>query len=272
MTECRQIESLLPLFVDGEADDHQVRQVEAHLALCATCRDSVPVERAARAILRAHRAALIADAPPGLRTRILAGLREADAHLHAARFGGRAPGRPRLGWLGRATAAAGAAAVVIVGLTLAEFIPVRSSVLFAAQVAVDHVRCLFLGASTIPADGARAMEREIHEHYGWTVRVPASDADTGVALVGARRCPWGVGPHAHLLYRVDGHTMSLYITPGVEQADAAMSMLGHMERVWSSEGRTYAMVARGVPTARMDRIEAYFRSSTAPVTTPNPGP
>jgi len=137
---------------------------------------------------------------------------------------------------------------------------------------VDHVRCFFVGASTLAADGARAMEAEIRAHYGWDVTVPASNSDLGVQLLGARRCPFGYGPHAHLLYDVNGRTMSLYITPGVEREAVAMSVLGHIERVWSAGGRTYAMVARGLTEADLNRIETYFRQSTAPVTSPVPSP
>ncbi len=261
MTECRQIESLLPLFVDGEADAGEVRLVEQHLAQCPVCRDAVASERAGRDVIRAHRAALLEAAPPGLRTRVLAVGRDVLT-----------PVRPRLGWLGRATAAGLAAVIVLVMLMLAELVPVSSNVLFAAQVAVDHVRCFFVGASTLEADGARAMEREIHTHYGWEVMVPASNPNLGVRLIGARRCPFGYGPHAHLLYNVGGRTMSLYITPGIEREAAAMSVLGHVERVWSSGGRTYAMVARGVSDADLSRVEAYFRAATTPVTAAPPTP
>jgi hypothetical protein len=174
--------------------------------------------------------------------------------------------------LGRATAAALAAILVIAVLTLAELVPASSNVLFAAQVAVDHVRCLFVGASTFRASGAREMEQEIRTHYGWTVTVPASDPTVGVRLLGVRRCPWGYGPHAHLLYDVAGRTMSFYVTPGLEHASAVMDVLGHVERVWSSDGRTYAMVSRGIPASDLDRVESYFRAATKPVTAPAPTP
>lgn len=267
MTECRQIESLLPLFVDGDTTAEQAHLVESHLATCAACRAAVASERAGRDVIRAHRAALREVAPPGLRTRLAALGREAAAPRHGY-------GRPAtsLGWLGRATAAGLAAALVLVVLTLAEFVPVASNVLFAAQVAVDHMRCFFLGASTLEADGAREMEREITTHYGWTVVVPASSAEAGVRLLGARRCPFGYGPHAHLLYDVNGRTLSLYITPGMEREAAALDVLGHAERVWSSQGRTYAIVARGLSDADLARVEGYFRRETAPVTAPTATP
>lgn len=261
MTDCSQIESLLPLFVDGEADAAQARTVEDHLSACPACRDSVASEHAGREMLRTHRMALIETAPPGLRTRIAALERDSRTPdslpaVVAAKAG--------LGWLGRATAATVAAMLVLIVLTLAELVPAPSNVLFAAQVAVDHVRCLFVGASTFRASGAREMEQEIRTHYGWTVTVPASNPDAHVRLLGVRRCPWGYGPHAHLLYDVAGQPMSFYITPGVEREAAAMDVLGHVERLWSGDGRTYAMVSRGIAAADLDRVEAYFRAATAP--------
>jgi anti-sigma factor RsiW len=245
LRECSQIESLLPLFVDGSADAHQIKVVETHLAHCPACRDGVPVERAARAILRAHRTALMA---------------QEAGRGHAA---GSEPGRP-LGWMGRLTAAGLAAGLVLGAATIVELMPVKSNVVFAAQAAVDHVRCLLLAAPLTHADGAVEMEREIARQYGWSVRVPASEP--GVTLLGVRRCPWGIGPHAHLMYGVGDRTVSLFITPGVERETAELSLFGHVERVWASGGQTYALVARGVPVAELDRLAAYFRRATDPVT------
>src|SRR5262249_12574315 len=153
---CSQIESLLPLFVDGEADAAQVRTVEAHLSSCAACREAVASERAGKALLHANRASLKEIAPPGLRTRVVALDREARRGHET-----RAAAAPRLGWLGRATAALVAAVLVFVVFTAAELVPTSSNVLFAAQVAVDHVRCLFVGPSTFHANGARELEQEI---------------------------------------------------------------------------------------------------------------
>ena len=127
MTDCRRIESLLPPYVDGVTSPEATATIEAHLATCTLCRAEVAAERGMRMILRARADELHTPAPPGLRTRIAASLTP--------------PIASSLGWRGRLTAFGAAAVVIIVTVTALEFVPLQSNVLFAAQLAIDHVRC-----------------------------------------------------------------------------------------------------------------------------------
>ena len=220
MTECRQIESLLPPYVDGEASASGVAQVEAHLASCDACARSVQAQRTLRTVLRARAAQLTGQAPPGLATRITARLRPQPA--------------PSLGWAGRLSAF-GAAAVLLLALVIgSEFMSPRSGVLFAAQLAIDHVRCFVLAWGTLEGGGAVAVQQEYADRYGWTVPVPDSNADLDLALVGARRCPFSLGDHAHLRYRSGAHNVSLYVTLGERSsgraAACARSRRAHLVR------------------------------------------
>jgi anti-sigma factor RsiW len=196
MTECRQIESLLPPYVDGDAPSDVVARVESHLATCGTCRDYVAAERFARRVVRARASQLTTAAPPGLRTRLAASLRPEPT--------------PKLGWVGRLTAFGAAAAVILALVIGFEFLSPRSSALFAAQLAIDHVRCFVVGlGGTEATDDNQEVQRAFAERYGWQVDVPASSPSLGLKLVGARRCPFGVGNHAHLMYRSGDHEVSL---------------------------------------------------------------
>lgn len=248
--DCRQIESSLPPFLDGETDAEVSRQVQAHLESCAACAEAAAAGRIARDLLRGRAEALREPAPFGLRTRL-------EAQLRAGR---NAP--PNLGWAARLAAAAAAAAVVIVCLIGLEFVPMPSAALYAAQVAIDHVRCLYLSAGAVEARAGVSIEAAVRETYGWQVRLPPTSAEHGVTMIGVRRCPVGLGPHAHVQYMVDGRPVSLYITPGRERGEHHLETLGHVERLWSGHDRTYALVARGLTPASLDRLEAYFRAST----------
>ena len=244
MMDCRRIESLLPPYVDGVASPEDAAEVEAHLTTCTLCRAEVAAERGVRMILRARAGELFTPAPPGLRTRIAAMLRP--------------PAASSLGWRGRLTAFAAAAAVMLMTVTAFEFVTPRSNVLFAAQLAIDHVRCFVaeLG-STAPAD-ADNLQQEFAQHYGWVVNVPPSDPEAGITLIAARRCPFWLGEYAHMLYRTGEREVSLYVTRGQERPREEHSVLGHVERIWTVKGNAYVLVARGVPAGDLDRIAAYL--------------
>jgi len=93
--------------------------------------------------------------------------------------------------------------------------------------------------------------------------VPPSDAAAGVTLVAARRCPFWLGPHAHLLYRTGVHDVSLYVTPGGHRDRGDLRVLGHAERLWTAGGNSYAVVAGDLPAADLQRIAAYLERETS---------
>jgi anti-sigma factor RsiW len=246
---CRQIESSLPPFLDGDVDDTVARQVEMHLAECASCAEQARAGRVARDLLRARAAHLKETAPLGFRTRLEARLREEASPLD------------RLGWPGRVSVMAAAAALVIVTVGSLEFVPMPSAVLYAAQLAIDHVRCLYFEPGTIAPVAGTNIDEAVQAQHGWQVHVPPTSTSDDVTLLGVRRCPFTLGPHAHVLYRVAGRDVSLYITPGGERGEEEVHALGHVERIWSARGRSYGLVARGLAPPDLDRVESYFRAS-----------
>ncbi len=73
----------------------------------------------------------------------------------------------------------------------------------------------------------RRVADYLRERYGFAARVPASDANMGLRLVGARRCITGEGTNAHMLYTWQGQAVSLYMLPGVGHTRPAHDVLGH---------------------------------------------
>ena len=246
--ECRRIESLLPPYVDGEASAHQTAEVEQHLAECPACRAAVAAQRTARVVLQARGRAIAPPLPLGLRTRLNATL------------------QPRvstsLGWRGRLSAFAAAAALLVVIVGALELVTPHSNVLYAAQLAIDHVRCFVVEmAATDTADPA-VLERQYAEGYGWNVRLPASNEALGLRLVAARRCPFWVGRHAHVLYRVGDHELLLYIKHGNTRPNDQLHVLGHTENICQAGGNSYAVIARGIRDAELTQITAYLQRET----------
>ena len=115
----------------------------------------------------------------------------------------------------------------------------RSDALLAAQLTADHSKCFKLFG---PPDGTAAdalnIERMLFEQYGWKIHVPSSSADDDVQLIGARRCLYGDGLVPHVMYRVHGQDVSLFVLPGsgTRKADDLVT-LGHRSQIWSGMGR-----------------------------------
>lgn len=245
---CQQIESLLPPFVDGSATPEDARRVSIHVATCEDCRRVAEAQRIARTVLRARASHLSPIAPPGLRTRLTAVTES------------RKP-QESLGWQGRLSAIGAAVLVVlVVGALLLPVLTGRSTVLLAAQLALDHLKCFVIDGDAVSAPITSAQAEEtLRTLYGWNMRVPAPVASDGLQLVAVRRCLYGDGYAAHLLYRMDGDPVSLFIMPGLARPAADAGVFGHTEIVWSGGDNTYMLVAGAGKSDRLQRVASHFR-------------
>ena len=253
-SDCRLTAERLASYVDGLLAPGDLAAVEGHLAACQPCRAAALHERAARTVLRDRAVTLRQEPlPPGLRSRC-----EALAREHARPAAG--------GWATRAAFALRASApraasalraaaprllpvsltailIVFTSTALISLATQRSDTLLAAQLTADHAKCfkLFGGEGSATADAAR-LEQMLADRYGWDVHVPPSSAAAGVELVGARRCLYADGRIPHVMYRVNGRNVSLYMLEGVERRDADVTSFGHRSRIWSRGATTYVLV------------------------------
>jgi anti-sigma factor RsiW len=247
---CHEVEDNLAAYVDGLAP--RAAQIAAHLATCADCRASVHAQRVARTMLRARAGALATLAPLGLRTRLIASRPQA---LN--------PSSPQnIGWTGRLTAFAAAAMVVLtLGAIVLPVATVRSTALLAAQLALDHLKCFTIDGD---ADGQpiekAAAEATLQHDFDLSVTVPASLPAERIELMAVRRCLYGDGRAAHLMYRVGGEPVSLFVLPGLARPAQELSLFGHDEVVWTQGDRTYMLVARAGLDGGLDRVASYLRT------------
>lgn len=235
MTDCRRTVDRLAAYADRELPAAEQAEVEQHIVRCPPCRAAATAERGGRTILRERAETLRCETlPPGLRSRC-----EALARLHARK------GTPLRRWsAGLVPALLTAALVLVTVLVLFSLSTHRSNTLLAAQLTVDHAKCfrLFAGPGSAEADAAR-VEQMLEDSYGWDVHVPPSSSAAGVQLIGARRCLYADGAIPHVMYRVNGADVSLYVLDGVTRSDADVTTLGHASRVWSRGDTTYVLVA-----------------------------
>jgi len=247
--DCKQIEGSLPAVADGGASPEQQITVTRHLESCAACRHALQAQTTARAVLQARAAHVSVTAPPGLRTRILATARAERPEAASV-----------LSWRGRLTAFAAAAVLMLtLGAALLPIVTERSTVVLAAQMALDHLKCFMIdGDGDGPAISKADAEATIVREYGWRASVPASAE--GVELLAVRHCLYGDGMAAHLLYRVQGQPVSLFIMPGLVRPPAELSVLGHDELVWTQGDRTYMLVSAAGTRAGLTRVASYLRN------------
>ena len=245
---CEEVRPLLAPWVDGEIGPDDRAQVDGHLEACSACATEAARDRTARAVLQQHRAKLLADtAPAALRAKVMS---EAAAARRAPTLSG---------WRRVPISVAATLALAFTGLTL-HVATGRSTTLLAAQLAVDHVKC-HLTESEHGAVDALGVQHRLAERYGFHAHVPPSSPSERLRLIGARRCLTGEGTNAHILYRVDGHAVSLYLVPNDARKEASLHVLGRDAVVWSRDNGTYVLVAdRG--TADLAGVARYMQRAT----------
>ena len=248
---CDELDPLLAPYVDDEAPPQDRSTVDAHLGACPPCRGRVAGERTAKAVLHARRDTLRPAAPEALRGRC----RAIQSAPSAAT--GRVPFTRR--WVPLSLAATlvlAVAGVFIFGLSD------RVDV-FAAQLALDHVKCFKLTPDRIATGDPVALGRNWANQHGWALQVPSSAPAQGLELLGIRRCGSTQGRVAHVMYRWRGEPLSVYVLPASIASPQAVQKIvdtfGHEAVVWSKDGRTYAVVARGAP-AELAQVASYVRT------------
>jgi hypothetical protein len=169
---------------------------------------------------------------------------------------------PALAWSGRLSAFAAAAIVVLtLGAVLLPVVTIRSTVVLAAQLALDHLKCFTIDGD---ADGEPmskpAAEAALKQEFDLTVAVPASIPEERFSLMAVRRCLYGDGRAAHLMYRFGGEPVSLFVVPGLSRPAAELSLFGHDQVVWTEGDRTYLLVARAGLRSDLARVASHLRN------------
>jgi anti-sigma factor RsiW len=115
------------------------------------------------------------------------------------------------------------------------------------------------------ADGV-AIESAMASTFGWQMHMPETTGAPGLELVGARPCLYAKGRVAHLMYRHNGHPVSVFMIPNMARPgvpgikDEVVDVMGHEATVWSSGGRTFVVVARE-PEADVAQIVSFVQAS-----------
>ncbi len=280
MPDCKKLDPFVTPYVDNALDETNRAALDAHLRVCPPCHSRVAAERQVRDLLRAGKAALQQDcASSALRARCgsLAGARlgaGADARLtprtmsvtatDAARDVDVARGADGARGVSRTRSRLGpyalAATLLLAagGVSLYELTD-RSMRVMAAELAADHIKCFGLNHVLGTRHTASAVEGSIASAFGWPLHLPDRPERAGLELVGARPCLYGEGRIAHIMYRHNGHPVSLFMLPGLSRPEVLVRALGHDASIWSVGDRTFVLIARE-PRVEVERMASFVHA------------
>ena len=233
MTDCGRTAERLAAYADESLPASDRADVERHLDGCPPCRTAAAHQREAHRLIRGRADALRAQPlPPGLRSRC-----ETLVNEHTR---GVAPA-----WRARIVPVTlTAILLVFTGTAILSLATQRSDALLAAQLSADHTRCF---RQFVPSDAsdldAPEVEATLASLYGWDIHIPPSADAEGIHLVHARRCPYADERIPHILYRVNGQDLSLYMIDGVVRDAANITAFGHRSRVWTRGTQTFVLVS-----------------------------
>jgi anti-sigma factor RsiW len=244
---CQDMSSLIARAADVDLAPEMRSALDGHLATCEPCRQAATIQRDVHALLRARAENLQVRASDTLRARV-----ETQVGAGNRRQPAFAPFRLPV-----------AATLLLTCLVLGTYGLTSSSTVLAAQLALDHLKCVKL----IQDSGGRGIDpveagREWTRVYSWTLTVPSGPADGPSRLVGVRRCLYGHGHLAHLLYEVNGEIVSLFIMPrtGYQASEQAAfrEVIGQQTRMWADGDQTFALVG-GSAATDLAVLERQFR-------------
>ena len=233
MSDCPRTTEQLAPYLDGELPPAERDTLKQHLDECPPCRHAAAAVEGGRRVLSERGRQLAREPlPPGLRSRCEMLARDRR-------------GRLAHWWQRRVVPGLSIAGLVVVTVAILFVLATRrSNVLLAQQLTVDHVKCfaLFAPRDSAPIE-AREAEESLERRFGWDVHIPPSSADEGVTLVGARRCLYASGTIPHVLYRIGGDNVSLFVLDGVSRPASDLVTLGHHSKIWSHGPRTYVLAS-----------------------------
>jgi anti-sigma factor RsiW len=292
MLNCQQIDPLVTPYIDRQLPQGERRLVDDHLRVCPPCHSRVRAEEAVHALVTARRLELRNTcAPSALRAKCQSLCSETRSTLAPSTL---APGTPApkhpapehptpqhatarhatpehptphhptpntRPWSSRlAPFAIAASLTVVVGGAFLFQATHMSSRVMAAELAADHVKCFAMNSALGTHEGAGAVESTMLASFDWRMHLPANADRAGLELVGARPCLYGEGKIAHIMYRHDGHPLSLFMLPNTARSKDLIEVLGHEAAVWCANNRTYVLVSRE-PRADVERLAAFVQAS-----------
>ncbi len=257
MSDCPSIDPLITPYVDGELAAGDRDRVHDHLLACPTCYARVSSEQVIQRLMSAGKSGLRSDgAPDALRARCRA--------LALARMDHQASGHgatvARGAWRARLAPLVLAAALVLSVAGAFYQVTARSSRVMAAELTADHMKCFTVNGLLGTRQAAETVESSLASGFGWRTHLPEHPDREGLELVGSRPCLYGEGRAAHIMYRHNGHPMSLFMLQRNRGENEVVDVFGHEAAIWSVGDRTFVLITRE-SRAEVERLASFVRAS-----------
>jgi anti-sigma factor RsiW len=247
---CSALDPLVTPYIDGQLPAADAAAVVEHASVCPPCRARISAERTVRDLLRTHQQALQTQAPSTLHARC--------AQLTSTRGAAPAPVINRAPLTSRlAPFALAALLVLIVGSAFLYRMTQISTRVMAAELTADHLKCAVVNSVAGTEQASAVVESSMASRFGWQAQLPEHPEAAGLQLIGARPCLYGAGSVAHIMYRHEGTTVSVFMLPSSQRAEEHLGLLGHQAAVWSSGDRTFVVIARK-SREELDRIASFI--------------
>jgi anti-sigma factor RsiW len=247
---CSALDPLVTPYIDGQLPAADAAAVVEHARVCPPCRARIAAERAVRDLMRTHQHELQKPAPSTLHARCgqLASTRRATP----APVAGRAPLASRL-----APFALAALLVLIVGGAFLYRMTQISTRVMAAELTADHLKCAVINSIAGTEQASAVVESSMSSRFGWQAKLPEHPEAAGLELIGSRPCLYGEGAVAHIMYRHEGTTVSVFMLPSSHRPEEHLGLLGHQAAVWTTGDRTFVVIARK-SREELERIASFI--------------
>jgi anti-sigma factor RsiW len=233
---CRETQTLIHGYVDGELDLMKSLEIEQHLPECPACAQAHAGLQAVRAAIQDS--SLYFQAPPGLAKRVQSSVRRASYVDRTPRV------HPRR----LLVVAASLALMMAAGWGLVRVLPVRSAdELLTQELVANHVR-----SQMLPSHRFDVASSDPHTVKPWfegklDFSPPVKDlAGQGFPLIGGRLDYLHNRPVAALVYQRRKHSINLFIwpfTPGSEASTRTGTRQGYHLIRWTQSGMTHWAVS-----------------------------
>lgn len=234
---CSAVDPLVTPFIDGQLPAADAATVVEHAAVCPPCRARIAAEQAVHALMQTRQRQLQTPAPPALHARC--------AQLASARAATPAPVVSRVPVTSRlAPLALAALLVLIVGGAFLYRMTQISTRVMAAELTADHLKCSVMNSISGTEQPTAVVESSMSSRFGWQAKLPEHPETAGLELIGARPCLYGEGAVAHIMYRHQGTTVSVFMLPRSHRPEEHLGLLGHQAAVWTIGDRTFVVIAR----------------------------
>jgi anti-sigma factor RsiW len=258
MPNCYKIDPLVTPFIDGDLPEADRHTVEDHLRVCPPCHSRVVAEREVHELIRTRVPALKkTQAPDSLHAKCWEIARLKPQASDETIRGAVAPPVPsrRL-----APYALAASLVLVVGGAFVYQATDKSARVLAAELTADHMKCIALNHALGTHDAATAVESAMASGFDWRVHLPEDASKAGLELVGSRPCLYAEGKIAHIMYRHEGHPVSLFMLPKSARPEELVEVLGHQAKIWCVGNRTFVLLA-SEPRDNVERMATFVQAS-----------